>query len=90
MEFLTKKEKVKYTIQIEEIESIQISRSNTIMIIPKKNSDIAQKVMLDIVSVKPLKKYCIEHKIPTEEDTHLIKMLVMQVSDKIKQFKNRK
>ncbi|MHA1109682.1 MAG: DUF4240 domain-containing protein [Promethearchaeota archaeon] len=90
IEFLTKKEVVKHTIQTEEIESIQISRSNTIMIIPKKNSDTPKKVMLDLVSVKPLKKYCIEHKIPTEVDTHLVKMLVIQVSDKIKQFKNRK
>ncbi len=90
MQFLTKKEDVKQTIKIKEIESIHISRSNTIMIVPKKNSDTAKKVMLELVSVKALKKYCIEHKIPTEEDAHLYKMLVVQVSDKIKQFKNRK
>jgi hypothetical protein len=46
--------------------------------------------MLDLVSVKRLKNYCIEQRIPTEEDTHLVKMLAAQVSDKIKQFKNRK
>ncbi|TFG18889.1 MAG: DUF4240 domain-containing protein [Promethearchaeota archaeon] len=90
MEFLTKKEVVKQTIKIKEIESIHISRNNTIMIVPKKNSDADKKMMLELVSAKSLKKYCIEHKIPTEEDTHLVKMLLAQVSDKIKQFKNRK
>lgn len=89
VEFLNRKEEMKHTLNTNEIESFQLTKTSTILIIPKKSSNNASILMIDIKSVAPLKKYCIEHKIPTNEESNLVKMLVYQVSEKIKKIRNR-
>jgi hypothetical protein len=89
IDFLTKKEVVSHTTPIKEIESIQLTKSNTFLVIPKKNSDEAPVLMLDISNVEPLKKYCIENKIHLDEESNLMKMLIFLISYKIKLWKNR-
>ncbi|MBN2155401.1 MAG: DUF4240 domain-containing protein [Candidatus Lokiarchaeota archaeon] len=90
LEFLNKKEIVKQRINLNEIESVQMSRSNSIQIRLKKDSAMDPKLMLDMADLKPLKKFCQMQKITTDEESNLGKMLIYQISYKIRQLKNKK
>jgi hypothetical protein len=89
IDFLNKKEELLFSVNLQDIQSIELSRSNTIQIIPKKKSENDPIIYIDIISVKSFKKYCIEHKIEINEDSHLVKMLYVWISHKITQLRNR-
>ncbi len=88
MEFLTKKEVLKSKIPVKEIESIWISKSNTIQINTKKKSDTEPVLLMDLVDVKPIKNYCQDKKIETEDST-LIKMLYTLTVRKFKKIRSK-
>jgi len=89
LEFLNRKEQIRDTINLKDIESIQYNRSNSFHIITKKNTEHSQMILLDMVSIKALKKYCMEQKIPTNEDSQLIFMIYKFVMNKIERRSGR-